>query len=129
MNTIEVLILLTRRKYIYVAHPFRNDPEGNLKEVGDICRELYKNNPDVIPISPIHLFSWMDPQEETMESCYDVMDFCKNNVTFFGDWLRSDGCMMEAEYYRRQRQERLGLRMMSVVILLTVVYCLWVVLG
>lgn len=118
---------MTRKKYIYIAHPYRGNPEYNLKEATDICRELYKYNPDVIPISPIHLFSWMDPNEGDMDMFYDLIDFTGNNVTFYGDWLKSEGCRAEAEYFRRQRKKWLDYRLMTIVICLTILYCTWAV--
>mgnify|MGYP001422081633 CR=1 FL=1 len=119
---------MTRKKYMYIAHPYRGNPEKNLQEVTAICRELYANNPNVIPISPIHLFSWMDPKEGDMEIFYDVIDFCDHNIVFCGDWLGSEGCRMEAEYYRRKRDWR-HRKILHVVLGAVVVCFVWLVLG
>ena len=118
---------MTRKKYVYVAHPYRNNPEENLKKVTEICRELHKKDPTVIPISPIHLFSWMDPDTDVIDSCYDLMDFCGGKVSFHGDWMHSEGCILEAEYHWDKAEERFDLwakRVMWVFVIATIFYCL-----
>lgn len=86
---------------IYIAHPFRNDPPGNTEKVSEICREIYANG-KVIPISPIHLFSWMNPEDEVMEECLRLMDLC-DDVWFYGDFRNSEGCRMEMEHERKKK--------------------------
>ena len=118
---------MTRKKYIYVGHPYRGDPEQNIKAVTDICRALYKKDPNVIPISALHLFSWMDPNEDVIDVCYDLIDFSGDNVSFYGDWSHSEGCMKEAEYHWDKVEEKIDSRfkkVMWVLVLAVLIYFL-----
>ena len=83
-------------------------PKKISKKVTEICRASQRN-PTVIPISPIHLFSWMDPDTDVIDSCYDLMDFCGGKVSFHGDWMHSEGCILEAEYHWDKAEERFDL--------------------
>ena len=61
-------------KKVYIAHPFASDPETNRQKVDSIC----KNLKDVIPISPLHLFSFIE--EETPQLRAEIMDVCLNLI-------------------------------------------------
>lgn len=87
---------------MYVAHPFRNDPEGNTEKVGIICKEVIAQG-KVIPISPIHLFGYLDPQDDVMSVCLRVMDAC-DETWFYGDFQNSEGCQLEIKHLKRTRQ-------------------------
>ncbi|MGB9813517.1 MAG: DUF4406 domain-containing protein [Thermovenabulum sp.] len=81
---------------VFISHPYKDDPEGNKKKVDKICRGLT----GVLPISPLHLFSFMDSdnnREEIMEVCYKLIDIC-DEVWVYGD---SEGCRKEAEYAKK----------------------------
>lgn len=46
-------------KKVYISHPYASDPAGNTAKVDLICRDLVASG-KVLPISPIHLFSFTD---------------------------------------------------------------------
>jgi hypothetical protein len=57
-------------KRVFISHPYKDDPKGNKKRVDTICRELAERD-DILPISPLHLFSFMedDLQREKYSRC------------------------------------------------------------
>lgn len=84
-------------KRIFVSHPYNDNPELNKKEVTNICRYIIRKN--MLPISPIHLFSTYEFENKLirkniLEACFDLIDIC-DEVWVFGD---SMGCVMEEEY-------------------------------
>ena len=84
-------------KRVFISHPFTSDPEGNRVRVDIICRDLVKQG--ILPISPLHLFSFMendDKREEILQVCFRLIDIC-DEVWTYGD---SEGCRMELEYAR-----------------------------
>lgn len=85
-------------KVIYVAHPFRGDEIVNAGKVARICRELHKDYPDYLFVSPIHAFSWfLDDHDGALEHCLRMLARC-DEVLFFGEWWNSDGCQRELAY-------------------------------
>ena len=81
-------------KKVYIAHPFRDDPSSNLNKVGKICREIIKRCPDIVPVSPLHLFCYLSPEEDVMDRCLALLESC-DEVWFYGDWVKSEGCRTE----------------------------------
>ena len=84
-----------RMKRVFISHPFVSDPEGNRKKVDSICRDLARKG--VLPISPLHLFSFMDndlQREEILQVCFRLIDSC-DEVWVYGE---SEGCRKEMEY-------------------------------
>jgi hypothetical protein len=87
-----------RVKRVFISHPYKDDPKENKKRVDTICRELAKKD-DILPISPLHLFSFMendDKREEILQVCFGLIDIC-DEFWIYGD---SEGCRMELEYAR-----------------------------
>jgi hypothetical protein len=83
------------KKYIFISHPYANNPEQNRKNVDKICKYLSKHN--IVPISPLHLFSFYSDDTdrgEIMVICKHLIDIC-NEVWIFGD---SKGCKEEMKY-------------------------------
>ena len=83
-------------KRVFISHPYKDDPKGNKKRVDTICRELAEKD-DILPISPLHLFSFMendDNREEILQVCFRLIDIC-DEVWIYGD---SEGCRKEREY-------------------------------
>jgi len=83
-------------KRVFISHPYKDDPERNKKRVDNICRELAEKG-DILPISPLHLFSFMeddDSREEILQVCFRLIDIC-DEVWVYGD---SDGCRKERDY-------------------------------
>jgi len=87
-----------RVKRVFISHPFSSDPEGNRVRVDIICHDLVKQG--ILPISPLHLFSFMEDdlqREEILQVCFKIIDIC-DEVWIYGD---SEGCKREAEYAQR----------------------------
>ena len=83
-------------KRVFISHPYKDDPERNKKRVDNICRELAEKG-DILPISPLHLFSFMeddDSREEILQVCFRLIDIC-DEVWVYGD---SEGCEKERGY-------------------------------
>ena len=83
-------------KRIFISHPYKDDPKGNKKRVDTICRELARKG-DILPISPLHLFSFMEDdlqRESILRVCFGLIDIC-DEVWIYGD---SEGCRREAIY-------------------------------
>lgn len=81
-------------KRIFISHPFADDPIGNKVKVDSICKNIEKNT---IPISPLHLFSFMEndnSREEIIKICYQLIDIC-DEVWIYGE---SSGCKHEMNY-------------------------------
>ena len=81
---------------VFISHPYKDDPKGNKKRVDTICRELAEKD-DILPISPLHLFSFMEDdrqREEILQVCYRLIDIC-DEVWVCGD---SEGCGKEMNY-------------------------------
>jgi hypothetical protein len=81
---------------VFISHPYKDDPKENKKLADTICRELEERG-DVLPISPLHLFSFMEDdlkREEILQVCFRLIDIC-DEVWVYGD---SEGCRREAKY-------------------------------
>ena len=84
-------------KRVFISHPFSSDLEGNRVRVDIICHDSVKQG--ILPISPLHLFSFMEDdlhREEILQVCFRLIDIC-DEVWVYGD---SEGCRMELEYAR-----------------------------
>jgi hypothetical protein len=82
-------------KRVFISHPFSSDPEGNRVRVDIICHDLVKQG--ILPISPLHLFSFMEDdlqREEILQVCFRLIDIC-DEVWVYGD---SEGCRKERAY-------------------------------
>ena len=83
------------KKRVFVSHPYADNPERNKAKVNVICKNLVKEG--YLPISPLHLFSFYEEDEERediLQFCYDLIDNC-DIVHIYGD---SEGCLLEMEY-------------------------------
>ncbi len=88
-------------KRVFISHPFTSDPEGNRVRVDIICHDLVKQG--ILPISPLHLFSFMQDdlqREEILQVCFRLIDIC-DEVWIYGD---SEGCRKERGYALSQRK-------------------------
>lgn len=88
-------------KKVYIAHPLRGaEREKNVEEVTRICQKVVELFPDVLPISPIHAFSFLDDcgeegEKKALELCLEMIKIC-DEAWFFGrDWRDSVGCFEE----------------------------------
>jgi hypothetical protein len=65
-------------KKVYICHPFSGDPEVNRKRVDKICNRIVENEKGVLPISPIHSFSFV--KKETPELREAIMSECLKRI-------------------------------------------------
>lgn len=84
-------------KKVFISHPFASDPEGNREKEKKICTYLLRKG--YLPISPLHLFSYVDKETheirgEIMKICFNLIDLA-DEVFMFGD---SEGCKEEELY-------------------------------
>lgn len=96
-----------RMKRVYVAHPLRGNRPDDLMSITDnqncvrkICLEIAKNERDVVILSPIHAFSFFPvqgDQKRPLAMCRELLAMA-DEVRFYGDWERSEGCRMEFEF-------------------------------
>ena len=86
-------------KRVFISHEFKSNPEENFKEVEKICDYIVKYEKGILPISPLHLFSFFDEEkghyrESIMEMCFRMIDNC-DEVWVYG---QSSGCQREKRY-------------------------------
>ena len=84
-------------KRVFVSHPFRENEEENFKKVSEICLRITEKYKDVVPVSPIHAFGFLDDnkhREMALRFCRSLMEGC-HEVWFFGNWRFSEGCTLE----------------------------------
>lgn len=85
-------------KKIFISHPFADDPIENKKKADEICKSLIKQG--VLPISPLHLFGYMENdehRENILEFCYTLISNC-DELWSYGN---SNGCLLEKEYAKK----------------------------
>ena len=83
-------------KKVYVAHPFQGKRES-MQAITHICQRLVKFG--IMPISPVHAFSFLndkvpEDREQALRFCEELIDTA-DEVWFFGDFNKSEGCMRE----------------------------------
>ncbi len=87
-------------KKVFISHPFRDDPEGNMLKVSRICKAIVEKHPDVLPISPLHSLSFLNDEESREYSlmwCREILKMC-DEVWVFGEWEKSEGCRKEVSW-------------------------------
>jgi len=86
-------------KKVFISHPFSENPEMNRKMVDEACRTFLEMG-SLVPISPLHLFSFMDEDSDKRK---DIMDICKHLIAGCDEvWVlgNSPGCKEEEDYAR-----------------------------
>lgn len=81
---------------VYIAHPY-GGKEENKQKVEEIIRKLVKDNPDMMPVSPIHALGFLYNETEYiagMNLCLKLLQSCDKLVLCPG-WQGSKGCCME----------------------------------
>lgn len=87
-------------KKVYIAHPLRGENRAkNVEEVTRICKKITELFPDILPISPIHAFSFLDDcgeegEKKALDLCLEMLKNC-DEAWFFGKWHESEGCSIE----------------------------------
>ncbi len=90
-------------KKVFISYPYADDPVANKKRVDKVCKLLVERG-DILPISPLHLFSFMENdnnRELVIEVCYRLIDIC-DEIWVYGD---SDGCRKEREYATKKNKK------------------------
>lgn len=86
-------------KKVFISHPYSDDPDGNKQRVSKIVSKIMKDY-DILPISPVHLFSFMENdngyREDIMEVTKHLIDL-SDELWYFG-W--SEGVQEEVNYAR-----------------------------
>ncbi|MBR4401052.1 MAG: hypothetical protein IKT09_05090 [Synergistes sp.] len=102
-------------KKVYIAHPLRGEKpytedqcRKNTQRVTKICNKIFSDFTDVIPISPVHAFSFVEPlgcdQRRVLDCCSGLLDACCELWVFGDDWTSSEGCVFEfGEFCRRNK--------------------------
>jgi hypothetical protein len=98
-----------KQNVVYIAHPLRPDPRSvtpygdcqkNIAAVTAICERLLKEYPDLLILSPIHAFGFIDPLakgkdvELVLAQCRRLLELA-DEVWVYGDYEISEGCKME----------------------------------
>lgn len=97
-----------RFKKIYIIHPLRNmadkknldkTVEKNREEVSAVCSQITIEHPNVLIMSPIHAFFFIDyrgDQKTAFSQCNELIDIA-DEVWVYGDYTNSEGCLKEIE--------------------------------
>ena len=89
---------------VYVAHPLRGNEEENRQLISEILRELDKDFPERLFLSPIHSFGWLGgDHERALTLCLRLLAQ-SDELWLFGYCLNSEGCVTE-----RHEAMRLGI--------------------
>ena len=94
---------------VFISHPFSDDPHINKMLVDKICRDIIKNEKDVLPISPLHTFSFIDKEtadirDNILEVCYNLIDECDEVRLYIYCLSRSRGQALENNYAIEQNK-------------------------
>lgn len=87
-------------KLIYIAHPIKGDVEGNCEKVVEICKDIRKEHPDIIPVAPyLATLQYLDDSKEKdrVDGMYlnDLMlEKCCDQLWVFGTHI-SEGVQAE----------------------------------
>ena len=84
---------------VFISHPFQDNPEENLSKTKSLLSKLRREYPEILFISPLHLFSYFKQEVQNFRA--DIIEFCKHLLDNCDEiWLygKSDGCMEEAQY-------------------------------
>jgi hypothetical protein len=93
-------------KKVFISHPFADDPIGNRRRADKLCKRIAQNE-KFIPISPLHLFGFLEDdarREDIMEVCFDLMDMCEEVWVFYYDEM-SNGQVREYQYAYKNDME------------------------
>ncbi len=92
----------SNKKLVYIAHLLTTygTIEENQQAIDLICKQIVIDNPDIVPISPIHAFGFYDPaggQETVIDFCKALLGACQE-IWLYGHWIESKGCRAEVAH-------------------------------
>ena len=90
----------TFKKKIYVSHGYGGKQE-NIKDVENKVKQLIKEYPDYLFISPIHCFGYLYESmtyEDGIDACLKLLDICDEIWILDDKYQASKGVMIEREY-------------------------------
>jgi hypothetical protein len=92
---------------VYISHPLRGgmdranpDISGivrNKEKIDAICRDIAREYPNVLPLSPVNAFSFFnvfEEDEQALAMCLRLLELA-DELWMFGDWEYSEGCRIE----------------------------------
>lgn len=89
-------------KLVFISHPFSDDPDLHRQKVDKICRNIMSKRNDILPISPLHLFGFIEEEgdfrEDIMDTCYHLIDKCDQLWAYVYDMKKSEGQHKEVRY-------------------------------
>jgi len=99
------------RKPVYIIHPFKGkngEYEANTAKIKAICRDIMKNYPHVVPVSPVLTLSFIDDskpheREQALAYCGDLLRAVAaagGEAWIYGDYQNSEGCRKEIKLAR-----------------------------
>ena len=97
-------------KTVYVAHPLHGatgsprEIEINMDRIEMIMEQLSYIFHDFLLLSPIHAFSFYDPnceQIQVMEQCFALLEKC-DELWLFDTWQESKGCLQELKHAKAE---------------------------
>ena len=63
---------------MFISHPFSGDEIQNRQLVDKACKQIINQHENILPISPLHLWSFLETdrnyREKIMEFCYRMID-------------------------------------------------------
>ena len=83
---------------LFISHPYKNNPEKNLKKVMRICKYWWSKG--YVPIAPNIIFSYMENDRDRpiiMRVCYALIVICPTFLSY-GD---SEGCREELAFAKK----------------------------
>lgn len=89
-------------KKVYIAHPY-SGKRRNKKKVEKIIKRLFKENPDMLYISPIHTFGFIYFDVEYyygLTYCLKLLESC-DELWLCEGWEKSEGCKIEHDYAKK----------------------------
>ena len=86
---------------IFLSHPFKDEPKVNRKRADYIAKEIVRDNPNTIILSPLHSFAYFEDdsmREAIMNECYHMIDRADKVIAIQYDGFMSSGQSDELLY-------------------------------
>ena len=85
---------------VFISHPLQDNVPIRRGQNRELLERLQREHPDVLFISPLLLFDYLDEDDEDarddiLATCCDLIEFICDEVWIFGN---SEGCRIEREF-------------------------------